>query len=68
MTTKTRISTADLSVRLINIANIYGFKTVGSFYKFLKQCNPSAKLCVGLGHSRATMLLKELERELNKSL
>lgn len=46
------------------IANSYGFKTIGSFQKFLNQCMPNAKLYLGTGHIRVAMLRKEVEREL----
>ena len=58
---RTRITNDKFSVRVCHIANSYGFKTIGSFYKFVKQCKPSAKLYLGLGHCRAAEVVKELQ-------
>lgn len=52
----------DLSVRFINIAKIYGFKTLGSFEKFLLSCEPNAKLYFYSSHNRVVRLLNELNR------
>ena len=45
MNTRTKISAC--SIRISAVATPYGFKTIGSFHKFLKQCNPCAKLYFG---------------------
>ena len=65
MTTRTKISACP--VRISAVAIPYGFKTLGTFYKFLKQCNPSAKLYFGISHIRVTEMLRFVERGL-KSL
>lgn len=61
MSPKTRITNDKFSTRVCHIANSYGFKTIGSFYKFVKQCQPSTKLYLGLGHCRASQIVKELQ-------
>lgn len=61
MTNRTRITNDKFSVRVCQIASNYGFKTIGSFHKFLKQCAPSAKLGLGVGHVRVASVLKEVE-------
>jgi hypothetical protein len=60
MTTRTKISNCD--VRIKAVAEPYGFKTLGTFHKFLKQCNPSAKLYYGISHIRVTEMLRFVER------
>jgi len=62
MTTRTKISAC--SVRVKAVAEPYGFKTLGTFYKFLKQCNPSAKLYFGMSHVRVAHMKLVVEREL----
>ena len=61
MNPRTRITNDKFSVRVCHIANSYGFKTIGLFYKFVKQCQPSTKLHLGLGHCRAAEVVKELQ-------
>lgn len=61
MTKRTKITNDKFSVRICQIASTYGFKTIGSFHKFLKQCVPSAKLGLGTSHVRVAILLKEIE-------
>lgn len=61
MGNKTRITNNKFSVRICQIASNYGFTTIGSFYKFLKQCVPNAKLGLGVGHVRVANVLKEVE-------
>ena len=63
MTTRTKISNCD--VRIKAVAEPYGFKTLGAFHKFLKQCNPSAKLYFGISHIRVEEMLRFVERGLN---
>ena len=64
MTSRTRINNATCPVRIVSVAQPYGFKTIGSFYKFLKQCNPSAKLYFGISHIRVLNMRKIVEAEL----
>jgi hypothetical protein len=61
MNKRTKITNDKFSVRICQIASTYGFKTIGSFHKFLKQCVPSAKLGLGIGHVRVANVLKEVE-------
>jgi hypothetical protein len=56
--------TRNCSVRVREVAEPLGFKTLGSFYKFLKGCQPTAKLYHGLTHVRAAQALKWVEQEL----
>ena len=65
MTTRTKINEATCPIRIVSVARPYGFKTIGAFHKFLKQCNPCAKLYFGMSHVRATDMLRIVERELN---
>ena len=62
MTTRTKIS--DCPVRISAVATPYGFKTIGSFHKFLKQCKPTAKLSYGISHIRVAQMISIVEREL----
>lgn len=61
MSPRTKITNDKFSIRVCQIASSYGFKTIGSFYKFVKQCQPSTKLHLGLGHCRAAEVVKELQ-------
>ncbi len=61
MNNRTRITNDKFSVRICQIASNYGFTTIGSFHKFLKQCVPTAKLGLGIGHVRVASVLKEVE-------
>lgn len=63
MTMRTKIS--NCSVRVKAVAEPYGFKTIGTFHKFLKQCRPAAKLYYGISHIRVTDMLRLVEKELN---
>jgi hypothetical protein len=63
MTTRTKISACP--VRISAVATPYGFKTIGSFHKFLKQCNPAAKLYFGISYIRVTQMLRLVEKELD---
>ena len=65
MTTRTKISACP--VRISAVAIPYGFKTIGAFYKFLKQCNPCAKLYFGMSHIRVAQMISIVERELKYS-
>ena len=63
MTTRTKISACP--VRISAVATPLGFKTIGSFHKFLKQCNPAAKLYFGISYIRVTQMLRLVEKELD---
>ena len=67
MTLRTKINNAVCPIRIVAVAEPYGFKTVGSFYKFLKQCNPAAKLYYGISHVRASQMLHIIEKEIKIS-
>lgn len=67
MTSRTKINNANCPIRIVAVAQPYGFKTIGSFHKFLKQCTPAAKLYYGISHVRVTDMLRIVERELNSS-
>ena len=64
MSPLTRITNDKFSVSVCQIAQLYGFKTIGSLVKFLKQCMPNAKLCLGTGHVRVAMLRRQIDRDL----
>ncbi len=61
MNNRIKITNDKFSIRICQIASNYGFKTIGSFHKFLKQCNPNAKLGLEMGHVRVSNILKEIE-------
>jgi hypothetical protein len=63
MSPLTRITNDKFSVSICHVAQLYGFKTIGSLVKFLKQCQPYAKLSLGVGHVRVAMLLRQIDRE-----
>ena len=65
MTKRTKISACPVRIRAV--AEPYGFKTIGSFHKFLKQCMPTAKLCYGISHIRAQQMLSIVEKEMKYS-
>jgi hypothetical protein len=56
-----RINSERFSVRLCRIAENYGFKTVGSLYKAVKQAKPTTKWSNGVGYLRGSRIIKELE-------
>ena len=62
MTTRTKIS--NCPVRISAVAEPLGFKTIGAFYKFLKQCKPATKLYYGISHIRVLNMRKLVEVEL----
>jgi|LakMenEpi03Aug12_release.lakeMendotaPanAssembly.Ray.scaffolds.fasta_scaffold1999517_1 hypothetical protein len=64
MTPRTRINEATCPVRIVSLAKPYGFKTIGSFYKFLKQCDPHAKLYFGTTYMRASQVLRVMDKYL----
>jgi hypothetical protein len=59
-----RIKLSKCSVRISTMGINYGFKTIGSFHKFLKQCNPNAALFQGYTHIRIHHILRMVESEL----
>lgn len=61
----TRMKSACLSVRVLAVAETYGFTTVGQMYRFLKKANPHAQLCYRGCTVRVHRLLEELDRELS---
>jgi hypothetical protein len=61
----TRISTANISVRMHSIAKNYGLTTVGQLHKFLSKCPPNANVCFNVSHMRAQLALKMLNSEIN---
>lgn len=61
---KTRTKISDCSVRVKLVAEPLGFKTLGTFYKFLKQCNPNARLYYGGGSSvDVSTVIRHVEKE-----
>jgi hypothetical protein len=64
MNNRTKITNDKFSIRICQIASNYGFKTIGSFHKFLKQCNPNTKLGLEMGCVRVASILKKVEEEL----
>jgi hypothetical protein len=61
MKTKHKITNERFSIRLCLVAKSYGFKTIGSMYKALKQAEPNAKWYFNLSYVRGAMLLREIE-------
>ena len=61
-----RINNERFSVRLCAVADAYGFKTIGSMYKALKQAKPSTKWSFNTSHMRSAMLLREIEEYLSQ--
>jgi hypothetical protein len=57
------IKIKNCSVRVRSLAEPLGFKTLLAFYKFLKQCNPNARIAFGVSHVRAVDARKLCERE-----
>lgn len=68
MNSRTRITPDKFSVKICTVAKSYGFKTIGSFYKFLSQCEPCAKLGLGNGYVRVSNVMKEVKEELNADI
>ena len=60
-----RISNSQLSDDVKTIAASYGFKTIGKFNQFLKQCNPNTKLYHGVYHIRVSKVNKQLNAYLS---
>ena len=63
---KHRINNERFSIRLCNVANTYGFKTVGTMLKALLAAQPYAKWALDMGYARSSQLIKELQEYLNE--
>jgi hypothetical protein len=61
-----RINNERFSIRLCSVASTYGFKTVGSMYKALKQAKPDARWSFNTSHMRGATLLREIEEYLSE--
>ena len=63
-----RINSTRFSAALCNVAEGYGFKTIGSMYKAVKQASPNIKWQVrgsAIDHVRGSKLLREIEAYLS---
>ena len=63
-----RINNTRFSEALCNVAEGYGFKTIGSMYKAVKQASPNIKWQVrgfDIHHVRGSKLLREIEAYLS---
>jgi hypothetical protein len=60
---KPRTKIKNCSVRIRVMAEPLGFKTLGSFQKFLKQCDPEARLHFGLTYMNAARALRLVDLE-----
>jgi hypothetical protein len=63
-----RINSKRFSLTLCNVAENYGFKTIGSMYKAVKQASPNIKWQVtgsAIEHVRGSKLLREIEAYLS---
>jgi hypothetical protein len=63
MNSLTRITSC--SARIRSLAEPFGFKTIGSFYKFLKQAKPHTRLHFGITYIRVAKALRYVEEELS---
>lgn len=61
-----RINNQRFSVRLCSVASTYGFKTIGSMYKAIKQALPTAKWQCNTSYVRGVYLLREIEEYLSQ--
>ena len=61
MTTRTKISACP--VRVSAVATPLGFKTIGSFYKFLKQCKPDTRIYYGMSAVTAEYMIRIVEKD-----
>jgi hypothetical protein len=59
------IKIKNCSVRIKSVAEPLGFKTLGSFHKFLLKCDLNAKLYFGITYIRVYQALKYVEKETN---
>lgn len=58
-----RITENRFSTTLCEIANIYGFKSIGPFNRFLRGLSsPNVKLYHGVKYTRATKLIREIDK------
>jgi hypothetical protein len=56
-----KITDKRFSKRISKVSRSYGFKTLGKFYRFLKQLeHPSVKLYYGTSYVRANTLINEI--------
>lgn len=62
-----RINNQRFSIRVCGVANAYGFKTVGTMLKALKQAQPSAKWYYNTHFIRGTQMMRELEAYLERA-
>lgn len=61
---KARTKISNCSVRVKLVAEPLGFKTLGTFHKFLKKCNPNARLYYGSGASvDVSTVIRHVEKE-----
>jgi len=58
-----RIKIRDCSVRVKNIAEPLGFKSLIKFRRFLLGCTPQCRLYYGITHLRASEALKLVDKE-----
>lgn len=64
---KLRITESRFSPTVCEVANIYGFKSIGPFRRFLKGLSsPNVKLYHGTKHIRATKIIREIDNFENK--
>jgi hypothetical protein len=59
-----RINNTRFSLELCNVAENYGFKTIGSMYKAIKQASPNIKWQItgsNIDYIRGIHLLREIE-------
>ena len=56
-----KINNTRFSIRLCNVANMYGFKTVGVMLNTLSKARPDSKWCYGTSHVRGARLINELK-------
>lgn len=62
---KQRINNERFSISLCTVAKTYGFKTIGTMHKALKQACPNTKWQRNTSYVRGAILLKEIETYLN---
>lgn len=60
-----RINNERFTIRLCNVANTYGFKTVGTMLVALSKANPNAKWSYGTSTVRGARLINELKSYIN---
>lgn len=58
-----RINNERFTIRFCTVAKTYGFKTVGSFKRFLDNLSsPHVKLYFNMSYVRAAFIIKELDQ------